>query len=51
MALTTVHLPIREIGEQAGRQLLARLGAGSAAAPVALPVRLMERASTGPVPR
>jgi len=49
--LTTVHLPIREIGEQAGRQLLARLGAGSAAAPVALPVRLMERASTGPVPR
>lgn len=49
--LTTVHLPIREIGEQAGRQLLARLGAGTATAPVALPVRLMERASTGPAPR
>lgn len=48
--LTTVRLPIREIGEQAGRYLLARLG-GEAPPPAQVQaVQLMARKSTGPVP-
>jgi LacI family transcriptional regulator len=50
-ALTTVRLPIREIGEAAGRFLLARLqGDAAPRAPTDLPVRLIVRASTGPAP-
>ncbi|VTU19486.1 LacI family DNA-binding transcriptional regulator [Variovorax sp. RA8] len=45
--LTTVRLPIREIGEAAGRLLLARL-AGEHFEPPALQVELIVRASTGP---
>ncbi len=48
--LTTVRLPIREIGEQAGRQLLARLSGTTAPVSVALPVTLMKRSSTGTAP-
>lgn len=48
--LTTVRLPIREIGEQAGLQLLARLRGEAAPQPVALPVTLMQRSSTGAAP-
>lgn len=46
--LTTVRVPIREIGEHAGRWLLERLQGGSPAQPPALPVRLVMRESTGP---
>ena len=46
--LTTVHLPIREVGEQAGRYLIATLQAQMPAPLTALPVALMRRASTGP---
>lgn len=49
--LTTVRLPIREIGERAGQYLLAKLGGATPATPGALPVKLMQRASTGPAPR
>ncbi|GAA4351905.1 LacI family DNA-binding transcriptional regulator [Variovorax defluvii] len=45
--LTTVRLPIREIGEAAGRLLLARLGGQPFELPV-LKVELIVRASTGP---
>jgi LacI family transcriptional regulator len=48
--LTTVRLPIREIGEQAGRYLLARFS-GEAPPPAHVqPVQLMARKSTGPAP-
>lgn len=48
--LTTVHLPIREIGEKTGQSLIARLR-DLAVPPVAtLPVALVRRSSTGPVP-
>jgi LacI family transcriptional regulator len=45
--LTTVRLPIREIGETAARLLLARLG-GEPFEPAPLQVALKVRASTGP---
>ncbi len=48
--LTTVRLPIREIGEEAGRYLLARLRGEAAAAPAPLPLQLIVRDSTGPAP-
>jgi LacI family transcriptional regulator len=48
--LTTVHVPIREIGEEAGRYLLARLRGEVAAAPAPLPVHMVVRRSTGPAP-
>lgn len=48
--LTTVHLPIREIGEQAGHRLLAQLQGRPELLPRALPVTLMQRASTGAAP-
>lgn len=48
--LTTVHLPIKEMGEQGARHLLSVL-LGEAQEPFApLPVRLMVRRSTGPRP-
>ncbi len=46
--LTTVRLPIRLIGEQAGHQLLAQLCGAPAQSFMPLPVTLMQRASTGP---
>lgn len=48
--LTTVRVPIREIGEQAGRYLLARLRGEAPGAPAPLPVELVVRSSTGPAP-
>lgn len=48
--LTTVRVPIREIGEQAGQYLLRRLRGEPAVAPEPLPVRLVVRQSTGPAP-
>ncbi len=49
--LTTVHVPIREIGEVAARHLIDRLRGASPAAPDPLPVTLRVRDSTGPAPR
>jgi len=46
--LTTVRLPIRELGEQAANYLLAYLRDEPLAPPTALPVHLQIRASTGP---
>lgn len=48
--LTTVRLPIREIGEHAGRHLLAQLRGAPPPAATALPVALQCRASTGAAP-
>lgn len=48
--LTTVHLPIEEIGEQAGRVLLAALRGDAPPANPLLPAALVVRASTGPAP-
>jgi LacI family transcriptional regulator len=48
--LTTVHLPIREIGEHGARLLLARLRHETIEPLPSLPVTLMVRQSTGPVP-
>lgn len=48
--LTTVRLPIREMGEQAGRHLLARLRGGAAPELAPLPVSLIVRDSTAPPP-
>ncbi len=46
--LTTVHLPLEEIGEHGMRLLLAdRFGAST----IRVPARLVERASSGPPPR
>ncbi|MCL4744931.1 MAG: LacI family DNA-binding transcriptional regulator [Burkholderiaceae bacterium] len=45
--LTSVHLPIGQIGEAAGRHLIARLRGERPALPAALPVELVVRASTG----
>lgn len=47
-ALTTVRLPIAEIGEQAGLNLIARLEGKSLPRSSALPVKLVVRSSTGP---
>lgn len=49
--LTTVRLPIREIGERAGAYLVARLRAESPAAQQPLGVQLQKRLSTGAAPR
>lgn len=52
-ALTSVRLPLREMGEQAMRLLLepdAREGAEPGRMAVELPARLVVRASTGPAP-
>ena len=48
--LTTVRLPIRAIGEHAGRYLAARLRGEAAASPPELPVELIVRDTTGPAP-
>ena len=48
--LTTVRLPIREIGEQAGRMLLATLRGETPAHSPPLPTTLVVRESTGPAP-
>lgn len=47
-ALTTVRLPIAEIGERAGLTLVARLLGTNLPEPGALPVNLLVRESTGP---
>ena len=47
--LTTVHIPMWEIGERAARYLIERLGGADPAPPGDLPVSLEIRASTGPV--
>jgi LacI family transcriptional regulator len=49
--LTTVQLPIRGIGEQAGLQLLAALRGDPVEANTALDTALVVRESTGPAPR
>lgn len=49
--LTTVHLPIRELGEQGARLLLSRLRNEPFAPMPSLPVSLIVRHSTGPAPR
>lgn len=49
--LTTVRLPIREIGEQAGTYLLGRLRGAAPPACGALPIELVVRASTAGRPR
>ena len=49
--LTTVRLPIQEIGEQAGRLLLASLRGDALPGNPLLPATLVVRASTGPAPR
>lgn len=49
--LTTVRLPIREMGEQAGAYLIARLRAESLPDRQALRVQLQRRLSTGPAPK
>ena len=46
--LTTVHVPIEEMGQQAGRYLLARLEGQDVPWPEPLPARLVVRESTGP---
>lgn len=48
--LTTVRIPIREMGEQAARYLLSRLSGQDPGAPGFLPVELKVRASTAPAP-
>jgi LacI family transcriptional regulator len=48
--LTSVRIPIREMGEVAGRYLLAWLSGQRAPAPRPLPVSLVRRESTGRVP-
>jgi LacI family transcriptional regulator len=50
--LTTVHMPLREIGSEAARLLLNGIEAGKQeAATLTLPVSLVVRGSTGPAPR
>lgn len=48
--LTTVHLPIQEIGQAGAQLLLARLRNESCPAAVNLAVALVERGSAGPAP-
>ena len=45
-ALTTVHLPTAQLGEEAGRYLLARLHGGEPARHIALPIELVIRGSS-----
>jgi len=50
--LTTVHMPLREIGSEAARLLLNGIEAGKQeAATLTLPVSLVVRGSSGPAPR
>ena len=49
--LTTVHLPIREIGERAGRYLIESLSGASPARPPILRVELVVRQSSGRAPK
>lgn len=49
-ALTTVHLPTAELGEQVARRMLARLQGEGMPRRLELPVELVERYSTGPAP-
>lgn len=49
--LTTVHLPIREMGEQGAKLLLSRLQHLAQEPMAQLQVKLMVRQSTGPVPQ
>lgn len=49
-ALTTVRIPTARIGQRAGERLLARLAGKRVAKAEEVPVELMLRASTGPVP-
>jgi LacI family transcriptional regulator len=48
--LTTARVPIREMGETAARYLLDRLSGEPPSEPLPLPVELVPRRSTGPVP-
>jgi LacI family transcriptional regulator len=49
--LTTVHMPLREIGAEAARLLLHGIqSGGQEAATLTLPVSLVVRGSTGPAP-
>ena len=47
--LTTVRLPIREIGESSGQYLVARLRGRPVEPMASLPIQLMKRSSTGPM--
>jgi LacI family transcriptional regulator len=49
--LTTVHLPISEMGKAGAQLLLSRLTGDSSPSTVNLPVTLIERGSAGPAPR
>jgi LacI family transcriptional regulator len=48
-ALTTVHLPTAELGDQAAQYLLARLQGREMPGRTTLPIELIVRGSTGPV--
>ncbi|WP_424970731.1 LacI family DNA-binding transcriptional regulator [Dinoroseobacter sp. S76] len=50
-ALTTVHVPHRQMGKEAAQVLSDLLGGATAGAPVRLQTEIMSRASLGPVPR
>ena len=50
-ALTTVHVPHREMGRRAAELLLARIDGTSGHARIRLDTHVVERASLGPVPR
>ena len=50
-ALTTIHVPTATIGRRAAERLLARLAGKRMPRVEEVPVHLVERASTGPVPR
>jgi LacI family transcriptional regulator len=51
--LTTVHQPIRQMGQRAANRLIEAIQMGGAVAPTPelVPFRVVERASTGPVQR
>jgi LacI family transcriptional regulator len=49
--LTTVHLPLLDMGKAAAERLLAQITSGMAASePLVMPVELVVRQSTGPAP-
>lgn len=47
-ALTTIHLPVADIGRIAAERMLARIGGGEVPKSHAIPVHLVVRASTAP---